>query len=163
MQLIPPTEFSKEEILKVVRAECPDFELIPKNEQWLMAMYASGSDTKTIAEAVQRPESLVIQTIEKYKNLISIITDEGRALLAIRAAWTGIPVALQIATDKTKVEKLSALQGVRLARDLMGVINNIGPVLDYMREQNERLKSEDFSNLGKLLDKAKGENGAEEV
>ena len=153
---IDVTRFAREEIIKVIKSECKDFELIPECCQWTMALYASGAESEQIAGKTGRTEKQVAADIEKYKGYVSILSDCTRARLGGRALWASVPNWIDVLTDVAKIKEANVWTAMRALRELPEIMRELMALEEDMAKHEKEMRKLDFSQFGKSLGTGEG-------
>lgn len=130
------SDLDREDLLRLVESECRDFAAIPKEEQWVMALYAIGQEPEAIARLTSRGKAVVEKTVERYAPCLTRIPDSIRLWMSVRILLSAIPrLVSRVSDSDVKGGQAASLLGqiVFLAPKLM----NLG---DQFVEYENRMK-----------------------
>jgi len=116
------THFTQEEVIKAVESECPDFNLIPKADQWVMALHAMGVTPATISSVTGRTEAGIKSAIDRFAPMTSALNDGAKAKLNQRMIWNAMSSYISVMSDRSKIDKMTPLDAMRVAKELPKIL-----------------------------------------
>lgn len=145
------SRFAREEILNTLKAQCRDFELIPEEKQWIMALYASGMDVNEIAKKVGAKLASIEADIVKYKRYTSTLSDRVRARLNCRTLWASLPEWVAAATDSKKIRDASLWVALKALTEVPAIMRELLKLEEDMAKHEDSMRAFDFSQFGESL------------
>lgn len=147
------SNFSKDEVLLVMRNQCPDFDLIPEKEQWVMALFAMGGSADSIASVEGRTVADITNVVERYKGCLSSIPDDAKAKICQRLLWNSIGTYVAIMTDKKRIDKLDPEAAMKILKDIPKIQRELMELESVFVEHQNRMATLDFAGFSKSLEK----------
>jgi hypothetical protein len=148
---IPVTKFSQEEIIAAVMSECEDFSLIPRAEQWTMALYSIGHTQAVIANETGRSPEAIAQSIERYGKFTSSIPDGIKSQVNQRMIWNSIGSYISVISDHKKVEALKPDAAAKIVKELPNILRELMKIEAEYFEHKSRMDALNFDKFGKSL------------
>jgi len=146
------SNFSRDEVLLVMRNQCPDFDLIPQQEQWVMALFAMGGSPDSISSIEDRQTGDVANVIEKYRGCLSTLPDDAKAKICQRLLWNSISTYVSVMTDKKRIDKLDPESAMKILKEIPKVQRELMELESVFVEHQNRMATLDFSGFSKSLE-----------
>ena len=143
MKLTPQTN---EELIKSVEAACPDFQYIPDQEKYVMALHCIGLVPAGISGVTGRTEGQVDAVIQKYQNFTSQIPDYTKLRMTAKVMFNSLSSYAAVASDKKKISELTALDAIKCMKELKGMIPQLLAMEKDIMEYQSALNGVDGLN-----------------
>jgi len=145
------TRFTQDEVVRAVASECPDFEHIPKADQWIMALHAMGVPTATISSLTGRMEDGVKKAIDRFAPMTSILPDGAKAKLNQRMVWNAVGSYVSVLSDKNKIDKLNPYEAMRVVKEMPSVLRELMSIEEEWHKHREKMNAMNYDGFAKSL------------
>ncbi len=145
------TRFTADEVIDAVRSECPDFEYIPANEQWVMALYSIGQTPTVISASTGRSEEGIQRTIERYASMTSQLPDGAKCKLNMRMIFNSLGSYISVITNKDKIDNLKPADAFKIAKDIPDLLRDLMRIEEEYHEHADKMKSLDMTAFQRVL------------
>jgi hypothetical protein len=143
------THFTEREVIKAISSECPDFELIPRNDQWVMALHAVGTTNATIASLTSRTEEGISKAVDRYAPMTSQLNDGAKARLNQRMMWNAVGSYISVMSDRKRIDQLKPVDAIKVLKEMPNLLRELMKIeLEWYehREEMNRLNYDGFAN-----------------
>jgi len=131
--------------------------LIPRNEQWVMALHAIGTSVATIGSLTGRTEEGISRAVDKYAPMTSVLNDGAKSKLNQRMMWNAIGSYISVLSDRKRIDALTPTDAIKIMKELPNLLRELMKIEIEWYEHREEMNRLNYDGFAKSMEVVSGE------